>query len=122
MILVLSHPDPGLNIPAVLSSSIRRGKPVDRIGIPSATREQNILPFRKLLEESQFAKLTVVDPIRALTDKIGIIRAEMEGVALYSDHFHLSSEGTARVAEIVLPVIAESLEIQNDETADDASK
>jgi hypothetical protein len=122
IILVLSHPDQGLNIPAVLSSSVRRGKPVDQIGIPSATREQKILPFRKLLEKSQFARLTVFDPIYALTDENGIISAEMGGVALYSDHFHLSSEGAARVAEVVLPVIAESLYIQNDETADDDSK
>ena len=107
---ILPHPDQGINIPAVLSSSVRLGKPVQHIGVPLSKREERIHQLRQLLSDYQSPTLTVIDPISALTDEHGIIRAEMDGKSLYSDHFHLSSEGASRVADTVLPKILESLD------------
>lgn len=108
IILVLPHPDQGIHVPNALSSAARLGKPVDKIGVPLSVREKTIETLRELLARYRFTSLEVIDPIRVLTDKDGIVRAELDGQALYSDNFHLSTDGARKVAEFLLPEILDS--------------
>lgn len=108
VILVLPHPDQGINVPIALSSAARFGKQVDKIGVPLSEREKKIEPLRELLTRYRFTSFKVIDPISVLTDKDGIVRAELDGKALYSDNFHLSIDGAQKVCEFLLPEILES--------------
>lgn len=107
IVFVLPHPNQGINVPIVLSSATRLGKPVNKVGIPLEAREKKIEPLRKLLAGYNFDSLKTIDPITVLTDEQGIVRAELVGKSLYADNFHLSSDGASLVAEYLLPEISE---------------
>jgi peptidoglycan/LPS O-acetylase OafA/YrhL len=102
VVLILPIPDQRIDVPMHLAGAIRRGHDVQVVGVTSDERENRIRPLTELLKTCNSPLLHVIDPTPALAGPNGLIRAELDGEALYSDHQHLSSAGRHRVADRII--------------------
>lgn len=105
--LVTPVPNQFLPLPRTLCAAVRTGRNPELFGVRTedfrnATRELSGVLLR-LQQEFQADELLILDPVPAITDGSGLIRCEVDGQCMYSDHFHLSNDGAARVAEFLFP-------------------
>jgi hypothetical protein len=86
------------SVPLMLAQALRWGQDIQKIGI--SPRVYAVVNGRcdSMFEQLASDRVTVLDPAPWMVDESGLWRAEMEGVALYCDHSHLSTMGSLRLA------------------------
>lgn len=105
--LVTPVPDQLLPLPRTLCAAVRNGGNPELIGVRTETFRASARKLSIVLSrlQQQFPPeiLLILDPVPAITDSTGLIRCEMDGKCMYSDHFHLSNDGATRVAGFLFP-------------------
>jgi peptidoglycan/LPS O-acetylase OafA/YrhL len=83
-------------VPVALAQHAYWGYPTNAIGLPIEVHESRNRHCNSVIRRVAYGKAAVLDPGRYLT-KDQLWRAELNSVALYRDHGHLSVEGGLRL-------------------------
>ncbi|HEV8070238.1 MAG TPA: acyltransferase family protein [Planctomycetaceae bacterium] len=97
-------PDQVVDVPKALARAMIFGYDPKSVGVPLLEHWKRGIPERAVIEEMADHGAVVLEPCKFLADKAGLCRAELNGRALYSDHYHLSTYGARRLMPLFRPI------------------
>lgn len=89
------------DVPIMLSRAVRFGQDVTTFGVPLERYLESSHAVRRWLRSLTKDEVIVVSPHIALLDDKNLLRAELDGHAMYRDAAHLTVEGATKQAPLV---------------------
>lgn len=96
--VVLDFAAQGEDVPLMLARTAFRGDPTNTCGLGMKEYRVRNDAMNAMIRRVAKGRAMVLDPAPFLTDSKGVWRAEMDGVVLYYDDDHLSTQGSLRLA------------------------
>lgn len=101
IVIIDTIPSQREDVPIMLSRAVRFGQDVATIGVPLERYLESSQTARRWLRSLANDEVIVVSPHRALLDDKNLLRAELDGHAMYRDAAHLTVEGALKQAPLV---------------------
>lgn len=96
--VVLDYATQHEDVPLMLARLAFRGGQTDKCGVSMHEYQRRNEAVNAMIRRIAEGRATVLDPAPFLTDEAGVWRAEIDGIALYYDDDHLSTQGSLRLS------------------------